>query len=253
MQTRPIDTADEDITPLLSGRPIDWLLFGMAMVSLGLLVWQNLAHVSREQLIGIRVTDYTVCAIFAGEFFWRWHLDGWTFRYLRRNWYGLLGAIPVSDALLHPHPWWRVLLILARFGRAIDRVLGDGFTYRLISRSRKSLINAISGIITMIVLDRVADVLVKGTYTRNIARALAENEADLRAMVMDKLKSDPQAGRLTWLPWHDAIAESVINVVLRLTEDILNDPRTDELVADMLRENITQLRTAVAEQEAERR
>jgi hypothetical protein len=249
LTAEPTPTAE----PLFKGRPIDWLLFGLAMVSLGLLVWQNVAHVTRDQLILIRLTDYSVCTIFAGEFFWRWHLDAWTLRYLSRNWYAFLGMIPVSAGILHTHPWWRLLFILARFGRAIDRILGEGFTYRLVNRFKDYVINAVSGIVTITVLNRVEDVLVKGTYTRNIARALAENEEHLREMVLDKLKADPQTRRLAWLPYHDAIVQSVVSAVLRVTENILNDPRTDELVADMLRENLAQLREAVEQQEADRK
>ncbi|AXI02806.1 ion transporter [Aquirhabdus parva] len=242
----------EPKAPLINGRAIDWILFLLAMISLGLLIWQNFAHVSQFELMIIRLTDYSVCSIFAAEFFWRWLKDGWTLKYLGRNWYAILGMIPISNSIMHPYPWLRALLILARFGRAIDRILGEGFTYRLVNRLKNTVVNAISGLVTIAVLDRVADVLVKGTYTDNIARALAEDEGLLRAMVLEKLKSDPQTGRLSWLPYHDEIVESVINAVLRVTESILKDSRTDALVSNMLRVNVEQLRAAIDAQEQEK-
>jgi voltage-gated potassium channel len=236
-------------TPLLEGRKFDWILFALAIISLGVLLWQNFFHVSHEVLFVIRLTDYTVCVIFAAEFFLRWHENDWTLRYLGRNWYAVLGMIPISASIMHPHPWLRGLLILARFGRAIDRILGEGFTFRLVDRIQSRVVNAVSGVVTIAMLDRVADVLTKGTYTENIARALAKDEGVLRQMVLEKLKSDPQTGRLSWLPYHDEIAQNVISTVLRVAESILNDPRTDELVADMLRVNLDQLRSAIKEQE----
>jgi voltage-gated potassium channel len=236
-------------TPLFKGRTLDWILFALAIISLGLLLWQNFFHVSREALMVIRLTDYSVCAIFAAEFFLRWNEDGWTLRYLARNWYAVLGMIPISASIMHPYPWLRGVLILARFGRAIDRILGEGFTFRLVDRVQSKVVNAVSGIVTIAIIDRVADVLEKGTYTENIARALAQDEGVLRQMVLEKLKSDPQTGRLSWLPYHDEIAQNVISTVLRVAESILKDPRTDELVADMLRVNLDQLRAAIKEQE----
>jgi voltage-gated potassium channel len=236
-------------TPLFKGRILDWILFALAIISLGLLLWQNFAHVSLGELRIIRLTDYSVCAIFAIEFFLRWSEDGWTLHYLGRNWYAILGMIPISASIMHPYPWLRGLLILARFGRAIDRVLGEGFTFRLVDRVQSRVVNAVSGIVTIAMLDRVADVLAKGTYTENIARALTKDEGILRQMVLQKLKEDPQTGRLSWLPYHDEIAENVITTVLRVTENILKDPRTDELVADMLRVNLDQLRSAIKAQE----
>ena len=239
-------------TPLFKGRALDWILFALAIISLGLLLWQNFAHVSREELIIIRLTDYSVCAIFAIEFFLRWSEDGWTLRYLGRNWYALLGMIPISASIMHPYPWLRGLLILARFGRAIDRILGEGFTFRLVDRVQSRVVNAVSGVVTIAMLDRVADVLAKGKYTENIAQALSKDEGVLRQMVLQKLKEDPQTGRLSWLPYHDEIAENVITTVLRVTESILKDPRTDELVADMLRVNLDQIRAAIKVQEEEK-
>ncbi len=245
------DSAPEQ-PPLFRGRISDWLLFGLALLSIAMLAWQNFGVVTSQQLFWIRAIDYGVCAIFVAEFFLHWRQEQWTLRYLSRNWYAFLGMIPVSHSLLHHHPWIRLLLVLARLARAIDRILGEGFVLRLLNRVKDLVIGAISGAITVAVLNEVADVLVKGTYTRNISRALAENEADLRTMVLEKLRNDPQAGKLRWLPYYDSIVESVITAVLRVTEGILNDPRTDELVADLLRENIAQLRAAVEQAQSDR-
>lgn len=228
------------------------MLFALAVLSVLLLIWQNLFHVSKDELFWIRITDYSVCILFAAEFFWRWYQERWTLAYLGRNWYALLGCIPVSNSLMHPHPWLRVLLILARLGRAIDRVLGSGFTYRLVNRAKDTLVGLISGAVTVAVLDEVADVLVKGTYTRNISRVLAENEHELRQMVREKLRNDDELGRFKKLPFYDAVIDTVSGAVLRLTEQILQDPRTDALVADMLRENIDQIRLAVADAQKDR-
>lgn len=53
------------------------------------------------------------------------------------------------------------------------------------------------------------------------------------------------------LPFYDDIVQSVIDTGMRVVEEVLKDPRTDELVADILRENIRQLRGSVAAHAAE--
>ena len=45
------------------------------------------------------------------------------------------------------------------------------------------------------------------------------------------------------------IVNSVIDTAVGIVHDVLNDPRTDELVADVLRENVDQLRAAVQARE----
>ena len=52
-------------------------------------------------------------------------------------------------------------------------------------------------------------------------------------------------GRLKRLPFYDDIVASVVDAGLDVVQEVLRDPRTNALVADMLRENITQLREAV--------
>ncbi len=251
---KPADSAAAaDQPPLFKGGLSDWALFLIACFSIVLLAWPILLKVTPEQMFWIRVVDSSICALFAIEFFLHWRQAGWGLPYLGRNWYAFLGMIPVAHPAIIANPWLSLLLVLARLGRAVDRILGSGFVYRLLTRLKDAAIGAVSGAITVAVLNEVADVLVKGTYTRNISQALAENETELRAMVLEKLRNDPQAGKLRWLPYHDAIVDSVITAVLRVTEGILNDPRTDELVADMLRENIDQLRLAVEQAQTDKK
>lgn len=254
-QQHPAPQSDckESSVALFGGGPLDMLLCLLALVSLVLLVRLNFFHTTPSERTLIRVVDFSVCGIFAGEFFWRWAQEGWAVRrYLGRNWYALLGMIPVSHhAMLH-HPIWRMVLILARFGRAIDRMVGEGFTYRLVNRIKDPVVGAVSGVVTIAMLDRVGDVLAKGHYSSNIARALAANESDVRRMVLEKLRNDPQLGKLSRLPYSDVIAEASIDALMRVIEEFLKDPRTDALIADILRENLQQLREAVAEQEADK-
>jgi hypothetical protein len=228
--------------------PLDWLMLVLAIVSVGLLVWEMLGDVdesTRRLIFGI---DYAICAIFAAEYLWRWHQSGWTVQYVKHNWYELLGMIPLQHPVLRGFRLFRamrILVLLARFGRAADRAMGDEFTYRLVNRFKNVIVQSISGAVTVAMLDEVREVLRQGQYARNIGRALQENQKELRAMISEKLQEDPRAGRLQRLPFAKDLTESIIDVALRLVEEVLKDPRTDELIADVLRENLDQIRASV--------
>lgn len=229
-------------------RPLDWLMLVLAVVSIGLLSYETWWAVDEATRHWILTADLVICALFAAEFLWRWREEGWRRDYLRRNWYEIIGMIPVAHPALRAFRLFRVIriiVLLARFGMAADRSFGDEFTYRLLSRFKKAVVDSISGAVTVAVLEEVAEVLGKGTYTANISRALEQNQRELRAMILEKLRNDPQAGRLRRLPFYNDIVESVIDAGLRVIEEVLKDPRTDELVADMLRENLAQIRGAV--------
>ena len=227
---------------------LDWLMLLLAVVSVGLLAWEMIGEVdepTRRLIFGI---DYAICAVFAAEFLWRWHRSGWTVQYVKHNWYELLGMIPLQHPVLRGFRLFRamrILVLLARFGRAADRALGDEFTYRLVNRFKNVIVESISGAVTVAVLDEVREVLTQGQYARNIGRALEENQTELRAMIAEKLRDDPRAGRLQRLPFARDITDSIIDVSLTLVEQVLQDPRTDELIADILRENLDQIRASV--------
>ncbi|AXQ28899.1 ion transporter [Solimonas sp. K1W22B-7] len=251
-------TQDSELpTPLQVARrirPTDWIMLVLALLSIGLLSWETWGSVTEVQRQWILRTDYLICGLFATEFLWRWREEGWRRGYLGRNWYEILGMIPISSPALRGFRLFRViriLILLGRFGIAADRALGDEFTYRLVNRFKKAIVDSISGAITVAVLNEVAEVLARGTYTENISRALEENQKELRAMILEKLREDKQTGRLRRLPFYDDIVESVIDAAMRVIEEVLKDPRTDELVADLLRENLTQLRAAIEQKERE--
>lgn len=231
-------------------RPLDWAMMGLALVSIGLLCWETWGDVSAAQRQWVYRADYVICALFAIEFLWRWRAEGFARRFVWRNWYEVLGMIPVADPALRSFRLIRVVrivILLARFGMATDRALGRGFTYALVNRVGEQVAAAISRPVTLAVLDEVVEVLKQGHYTKNVARALDENRDELRAMALEKIAADPEMRRFKRLPFFDDLIAATVESVLRVVSDLLNDPRTDEFVADVLRENIDQIRTAVRE------
>lgn len=141
-------------------------------------------------------------------------------------------------------------IVAAVVGRMlIRRGIREPFVVRLINRASDSVVEVVKRPLTIAVLDEVASVLQTGHYTRNIASALQENRDEIKQMVSEKIKQDPSAGRINLLPFHDRLIEEVSETTLRVILEVLADPRTDELVSDMLRDNITQIRQAVREKQ----
>ncbi|HEY2298406.1 MAG TPA: hypothetical protein VGH43_11805 [Jatrophihabitans sp.] len=132
----------------------------------------------------------------------------------------------------------------------IGKGMREPYVVRTINRTSERVVNVIKRPITIAVLDEVADVLRSGHYTRNVASALNENHNEIKAMISEKVMADPVAARsIGLLPFHERLLEEITEASLRVIMSILQDPRTDELVSDILRDNITQIRTAVSANE----
>jgi len=225
--------------------PLDLVMLALAVFSVGLLAYVTFFPHSEETAHRVFVIDTTVCGIFALEFLWRWRRNGWEKRFPLRNWYEILGMIPIAHPALRGFRLLRIIVVLVRLARTADRAFGERFTQRLVERLSRPIVLAIKKPITIAVLDEVVKVLETGNYPQNLARSLGENQTLLRGIIAEKLKNDPQAGRLSKLPFHDEVVRSVIDTAMRVILEVLTDPRIDEFFAHVVRENREQIRSAV--------
>ena len=139
-------------------------------------------------------------------------------------------------------------LIAGFLGRALlRRGLREPFVVKLINRASERVVVVIKRPITIAVLDEVATVLYAGSYTRNIAASLHENRDELKAVLIEKIKQDPKT--LGFVPFHDRIIEQFTDTAVRVLIEVLADPRTEDIVSEMVRENVDQIRRAVRERE----
>ncbi len=169
---------------------------------------------------------------------------------------GLLGWLDGLDA------WQLVFLMAAVVGvlavgsafltRAlVRRGLRTPWVIHRINRLRDRVIAVIKRPITIMVLDEVADVIQTGHYTRNISDALLENHDELKRLVAEKVRQDPNVRLIGRLPGYDTLVSEVSETTLRILIEMLDDPRMDELISDLLRNNLQQIKKAVRDRDHE--
>ncbi|WP_020664859.1 ion transporter [Amycolatopsis benzoatilytica] len=225
----------------------DWILLLLALVSAGMLGWLLVSPPAEEVGRWFFVADCVSCGIFFLELLWRWRKRGWRPMFLARTWYEVFAMIPVA----HPyfvahHHILGVILLIVRLGRAADRALGEQFFYRLVDKLTEALVRAIKKPVTIAVLDEVVKVLETGNYPENLAKSLNENKAELRAIITEKISTDPQLGKLRRLPFHGEIVQATVDTSFRVLLEVLLDPRIDDFFSAVVRDNREQIRRAVA-------
>lgn len=133
----------------------------------------------------------------------------------------------------------------------VRRGMREPAVVRAINRATERFVAFIKKPITVAVLDEVADVLRSGHYTQNVAAALRENQVQIREMITEKVTADPAAAKsIGLLPFHERLVAEMAEAGLRVVFEVLADPRTDELIADLLRDNLNQIRSAVSLRDA---
>ena len=133
----------------------------------------------------------------------------------------------------------------------VHRGVRPPFVVRRVNRFSEWIVDLVKRPITIAVLDEVAEVIQIGHYTKNISAALVENHDELVALVAEKVRNDPSSRVVSKLPGYDAIVAQVSETTLRVLIEMLGGPRMDELVSDLLRNNLEQIKRAVHEREHE--
>lgn len=230
---------------------VDWLMLVLAIGSVALLSWITFFDVDPATERRIIIADYVVCGIFAVEFGWRWRRSEMGWRFLRTYWYEIIGMIPLSHPAFRSFRLLRIVIILARLGRALDRAIGDRATAYLVGRFSDTIVGVIRKPVTIAVLDEVVAVIQTGHYPDHIASALERNRGALDDLVVDLIRENERTGRLKFVPFHDDVVRLVSDTVVAILGDGLKDPRIHELIADAIGESAEQLRASVRAGEAD--
>ena len=133
----------------------------------------------------------------------------------------------------------------------VTRGLKTPLAIRLVNRATERIVDVVKRPITVAVLDEVTDIIQTGHYTKNISDAVVENQAELKAMVTEKVRADPNVRLIGKLPGYTVVVDTVTETTLRVVVEMLGDPRMDELVSDLLRNNLQQIKRAVRERQHE--
>lgn len=228
-------------------------MLALAIVSIGLLAYETWGNPTAEQTRQIFLADYVIIGIFAIEFALRWVKDDRPKTFVLRNWYDLLGMIPVAHPAIRGFRLFRIVrivVLLSRFGRAADRAFGQEFTNRLILRFKDTLADALAGAVTLRVLDETEAVMMKGRYAKNMADAIEQRGNDILEIVVEKVANDPQVGAVRHMPFFEEIVGTSSKVTQRILIDLLRDDRMGDMIRDIIRQNVQQIRADVRAHEA---
>lgn len=231
---------------------LSWLLAAAAILSVAALAWVWFWDPGDPWHARVVGADVAISALFLLRWLWQLAAARRRTTFLRSAWWELVAMVPLITPWAGDHTVPLVVIAVARVARAIDKgddLYGDVVTIWLIHHFSAPIVEAIKRPITVAVLDEVIDVIKTGTYAENVKNALDENHAELEAMVLDLIREDQTAGKLRYLPFHDDIVRLVADTVLRIVNGALDDPRTSELISDVIRNSATQLRQAIREED----
>ncbi|WP_185981750.1 ion transporter [Skermania sp. ID1734] len=230
----------------------NYLLLPLAIAAAVVMaIWVSYPTLQDPWFRAVLYADVAVCVLFVADFVWRWRGARWRLQFLGWNFFDVAAFIP---ALVLPDSVRSigVVILLARLARVVNRIFGDEFVLKVLGGVTEFVVDVIKRPVTIAVLDQVSLVLKDGHYTGNVAAALEENKTQIDEMILELIRNDPTSGKIKLLPFHDELVRLMENTIYRIVLNLLRDQRTNELVSDLVRENIEQIKASIHGEGAEK-
>lgn len=140
---------------------------------------------------------------------------------------------------------WLWLFLAARAGRALDRLLGDGFVRRQLLLLLGAFEEEVTDRVLLRILARVEDDLSRGKFGEAVAQALQRNKADVLARVRAATPLDGVTGSLAHLAGIDQALEQAEARAYDAIVEVVGSAEVDAAIRDAVRSAFDGLRREV--------
>ncbi|HVL47067.1 MAG TPA: ion transporter [Candidatus Thermoplasmatota archaeon] len=225
----------------------DLLMVLLAIASLVLLAVDEFNVIGPQWHDEVVILDLVIVLIFVAEYIWRLTQARPPTRFLFKNWFELLGMVPLillealeslpQFAFLRAFRLIRVIRLgaaLARFVRAYNAIVGDRAAEMLFKKYRAALIEEVSDRVVLSVIAQVEANLVKAKYAEAIGLALEARRAELGKAVLDALERNGSLRHLVALPPASAAVTRFSETTAQAIADFLKSPEFNLVVSEAL-------------------
>jgi voltage-gated potassium channel len=249
----------EQPTPNRRVSAVDWIMVGLALMSVLILVTVEafgfLLEGRPEWRLWLIYADVGLCGVFLIEFLVQMARAPSRRDFVKGRWYDLIGMVPISHPLLRGFRLFRIVrivVVLSRVSKTSSRAFGEAAVENLVRRYREVFIEAIEGRIMLASLDIVEPPLTRSRLPARIADALDKRRGELRTTVHQSLQKVPVIRHLMKLNVSQDLLGAVEDVVLETVVTALRSDELNRVVQESFEVGIEELRRAVRDKEDER-
>ncbi len=228
-------------------KALHWFAFTLSLLSLILLsTW---VFSSRGAVpTGWMLLDIGLGVVFAVEFFTRSGFRWYRAKYLPPRFFDFIAIVPALALVHHGFVMeeaWIWLILVARFVRIVDRLLGDGF----ITRNVSALVEGFEEEITDRVLERIiartqAD-MDRSRLSHGIAEALVRNKAAILHRVRSATPREGLVPSLAHIVGLNAVLERAEERSYDAIVGIINSEEVDQALRDVIESSFSRMRNEI--------
>jgi len=226
---------------------LHWGAFILSLLSLVMLAFWVFSSRGAVPTAWI-IVDIALGVAFAVEFFTRSGFRWGRASYLRTRFFDFIAIVPAL-ALVH-HGFaiegvWVWLILVARFIRAVDRLLGDGFVQRTVLALVWAFEEEITDQVLERILTRIQADMDRTSFSHGVAEAFARNKTDVLQRVRAATPKEglvPSLAHLVGLV--DALERAEERTYDAITE-ILDSQEVDRAIRDAVNSSFSRIRSEI--------
>lgn len=239
---------------LLPGRKWDYVLLTLVAMDTLLLLLRGSYDVflDRRVSLGLIIFDLFVLTLWGLDFLrklWR-EEDRW--RFLTRNWYEVIGLIPI--VMLRPFLLLRgVKLGIAfyKIGKASEDV-SQSLTREITFRFRDVIVDTIADAVFLQSLGRVEEVMSRLDYAELARKAFRNHQEELDALVKESLHTKSMMGELSRIPFMNGFVNRIGADVSKIISEVLEAQVAGSIMKEITRGILVEMDNRVRQLDLER-
>ena len=215
---------------------LHWIAFVLSLISLVLLsAWVFSSH-GRVPTAWV-IFDIGLTIVIIIEFFTRSGFKWNHFVYLRTHFFDFIAIIPALALVNHGIALelvWVWIILVARFARAIDRLLGDGFVRRNIWALIEGAEEEITDRVLQRIIIRVQGDMDRANFSHGVAEAFVKNKDAVLRRVREATPHEGIVPSLAHIVGLDAALERAEERTYDTVVQIIDSEEVDRAVRDVI-------------------
>jgi hypothetical protein len=194
--------------------------------------------------------DVGIGVVFAIEFFTRSGFRWGKLGYLRTRFFDFIAIVPAL-ALVH-HGFviegvWVWLILVARFIRVVDRLLGDGFLSRNLLALADGFVEEITDRVLDRILARIEGDMDRASFSHGVAEAFIKNKTAVLRRVREATPREGLVPELAHIVGLDKALERTEERTFDAVVGIIDSKEVDKAVRDAIGSTFSRMRKQIGE------
>lgn len=239
---------------LLPGRKWDYVLLSLVAVDTLLLLLRGSYDVflDRRVSLGLIGFDFFVLTLWGFDFLRKLWKEEDRWRFITRNWYEVVGLIPV--VMLRPFLLLRGLklgIAFYKLGKSTENV-SQSLTREITFRFRDIIVDTIADAVFLQSLGRVEEVMSRLDYAELARKAFRNHQEELDALVKESLHTKSMMGELSRVPFMDGFINRIGVDVSKIISEVLEAEVAGSIMKEITRGILAEMHDRVRQLDVER-